>query len=480
MHGQSDMQKKPTTIVLIDHSYLHLIGWAEKFANRLGEYQFILVTDKAPSSVKDNLEVINVHDASQKLDLDELQEKFSFSLYRALITERAYFDYSNFTQRECYSRVSLSKIVELISPYVNALDEVIRTRADLVMGYLSDNAVASIAAHIAEYYKRPYAAASPSYWSSDGYFFRDRCDQTSSQVDELYRHYYNNPNLIDRAFLEQFYARKKVVNMHAYSDSIQYRLSMRIRKIVGSMRWHDPFSPVNWLLRRGGRLISVLKMSLFAHELREPLKSARYVLFPLHVMPEAVLLGSTPELADQFSLIKDISMNLPWSVRLCLKKHPAQNKWSGPNFDFYRKLKALKNVDVINERAEISVMLRDPNCVAVATINGTIGLEAAMNRKPVFVFGRAIYGAADCFIKPANFDDFRNELMAISKGCFRFNETAMWAMLAALQAALWRGSDEFAFSRNREEATLRSMSAFETFIRSEAWRKAQIDASEVA
>jgi hypothetical protein len=477
MQHQTTLQSRPIRVVLIDHSYLHLIGWAEKFAKSVVGIEVILVTDKSPSRVVGNLEVINVHDVAQNLDIDELQQKLNFSLYRTLITERAYFDYTSFTKRECYSRVNLDEIAKLICPYVNALDEVIRTRADLVFGYLADNTVVSFAAHIAEHYGKPYAAPSISYWSADGYFFRDRTDQTSSQVDALYSHYYANQSSIDRASIQEFYSTKRV--SHQYSDIIVYSLPVRIKKILSSQRWHDPFSPINWLTRRCFRLVSQIKIAWFTYTLSDAPKANRYVLFPLHVMPEASLLGSTPELADQFSLIKNISINLPWGVRLCLKKHPEQNRWSGPSFDFYRKLDALKNVDVIAAEVPIGKILRDPNCIAVATINGTVGLEAVINRKPVFVFGRAIYGVADCFLKPNSFEDFRSQIMAISKDQFQFNEGAMWSILAALHAALWHGDDDFAFAKTREEAMLRSFSAFERYIRSEVWRKPESIRSEI-
>jgi hypothetical protein len=116
-------------------------------------------------------------------------------------------------------------------------------------------------------------------------------------------------------------------------------------------------------------------------------------------------------------------------------------------------------------------MLHDENCLAVATINGTVGLEAAVNRKPVFVFGRAIYGVADCFLKPRSFDEFRQQIAAIAKGEFEFDEGAMLSILAALDGAVWRGDNNFALAESVQEATLRSFSTIERYIRSERWRE---------
>ena len=372
---QSTSEDRPIEAIVIDHSYLHLINWAEQFAKKVGDVKITLVTDKLPSRIDGNFEVINIHDVVQDVSLDELQSKFDFSLYRALLAERAYFDYTSFTRRECYSRLSLEEIEQRIQPHINALDAVISGRGDLVIGHMADNAIASVAAQIAQQYGKPYVAWTPSYWSANGIFIRDRADQTSSQVDRLYHRYYANQSSIDRAAIQTARSTNRV--SYIWSDTTIYSFRDRIKKIILSWHWHDPFSPINWLTRRFHRLISIVMTACFARVLPGVPAGKRYVLYPMHVAPEASLLGSTPELADQFSLIKNISMNLPWGFRLSVKQHPAQHKWSGPSYDFYRRLAALKNVDVISGTAPTMEILRDPNCIAVAVINGTVGLEAA-------------------------------------------------------------------------------------------------------
>src|SRR5437868_10417608 len=100
MQHQAMSQQEPTEVVLSDHSYLHLINWADKFAKSVAGIKFTLVTDKSRSRIDGDFEVINVRDVAQNLTLDELQQRLNFSLYRTLITERAYFDYTSFTVRE--------------------------------------------------------------------------------------------------------------------------------------------------------------------------------------------------------------------------------------------------------------------------------------------------------------------------------------------------------------------------------------------
>ncbi len=228
MQSGKNPRERPINVVIIDHSYLHQIRWTQQFADHVGDFRVILLTDKSPSRTDGNFEVVNVKDVRQNLALDEMQRRLTFPLYRAMLAERAYFDYTTFTARECYSRVTLADIGELIRSHVNALDEVIRTRADLVIGHLADNAIASLAANIAEHYGKPYAAPFPYYWWPDGYIFTDRADQTSSEVDDAYRRFYADPSSIDRDAISRLYSGPRVT--YAFADNVVYSPMERIQK----------------------------------------------------------------------------------------------------------------------------------------------------------------------------------------------------------------------------------------------------------
>jgi hypothetical protein len=165
-----------------------------------------------------------------------------------------------------------------------------------------------------------------------------------------------------------------------------------------------------------------------------------FVIYPLHISPEAAILGTVPELADQFGIIKNISMNLPYGVKLYVKQHPYEHLGLGLDYGFYRRLATLPNVRIFDMKVKLDVMLDHPKFLAVALLAGTSALDAALKRKPVFVFGKTYYSKAACFIYPSGFQDFFNQLKSIMQGKFVFNERALNAILGALDKSVVRAN----------------------------------------
>ena len=105
----------------------------------------------------------------------------------------------------------------------------------------------------------------------------------------------------------------------------------------------------------------------------------------------------------------------------------------GIGFEFFKKLKSLPNVRIYSSIIDGKNLYKNINCLAVAIIAGTLGLEAAMERVPVFIFGRPIFYVAECFIKPKNFTEFFQIVMAIIRNQYKFDENSLYAILQALQ-----------------------------------------------
>ena len=143
-------------VLFYDHNWSQVARLVRMFADLVREsgVHVILVSDKQPSQINGNLEILNIYDVPQKKTLKELQEQYSYSLHKALVPERAFYDYSSFRRSQCYSRLSEEQISKIITPYVNAIDYAIRSRADLIIEAFPDNFLSSVAQMIATEYKK--------------------------------------------------------------------------------------------------------------------------------------------------------------------------------------------------------------------------------------------------------------------------------------------------------------------------------------
>ena len=432
-------------VLLIDRSNPAIYELAIHLAEQIQHdgITILFLSDKEKSGKHGNLEVVNISDIPQSKNLIELQAQYDFSLHKTLVAERAFFDYSSFRKSQCYSNLSLAEVYGKIAPYVNGLDYLVRERADLVFEGLQDNFLTSVAGRIAKHYGKKFCMVFMYYWFGNGFLLADRLDQTSSVVDDKYRGYRQGGGKLDRAALDDFYSRRAIQP----SFQTNYTVRARVAQCLNRMNSYEPLSAKNWVLRRMAREISKLQIRwLVSFESRA--KEEPFVLFPLHVTPEAALLGSAPELADQFSLIKNLSMNLPAGVFLYVKQHPFQPVGLGLDYTFYKRLKSLPNVRLYGTAVTAESLYSRPNCLAVAVIAGTVGLEAALKRKPVFVFGRPIYYQADCFIKPQSFDGFFLTLKQIMRGDYHFDEEALYAILQALKDSVVMADVDFAKAGN--------------------------------
>jgi len=115
-------------------------------------------------------------------------------------------------------------------------------------------------------------------------------------------------------------------------------------------------------------------------------------------------------------------------------------------------------------------LLDHPQFIALVSLNGTSIIEAAFKKRPVFIFGRSFYGAADCFFKPKSFDEFYQHLRSIRRGEYVFNERALYAMLMALDRSVVR-SDVDLVVGSSTELLMQLPKIWDAYIRSNQWVK---------
>ena len=118
----------------------------------------------------------------------------------------------------------------------------------------------------------------------------------------------------------------------------------------------------------------------------EPQNVKRYkiIYFPLHMEPEISLLKFSPEFNNSMEAISLISKCLPCDTLIVVKEqvhsYGVRSRW------FYKTLNKLGNV-VFSKPDILSEHWIKESC-AVATISGTVGVEAVHYNKPVLSFGK--------------------------------------------------------------------------------------------
>lgn len=169
----------------------------------------------------------------------------------------------------------------------------------------------------------------------------------------------------------------------------------------------------------------------------------RYILFALHVIPEASILGTNPEVADQFSLIRRMSLNVPVGVHILCKPHPGDRYGVDLEMDFLRRLCSLHNVSLTPETEGIDTFLSDERCLAVATINGSVALDAIMASKPCFVLGSGFFSIADCFLRPNDDEELFRQIRALLEGRYQIDKVAVAAIILSMKRAAVEGVRSF-------------------------------------
>lgn len=120
---------------------------------------------------------------------------------------------------------------------------------------------------------------------------------------------------------------------------------------------------------------------------QQPVKGERFLLYPLHFHPESSTSILAASWGDEYEVIRNIAFNLPEGMRLYVKDH--LSAWAYPSLDFYRRLRTLPNVRLLPPEAPTKQLIRDSE--AVITLTSTVGYEALLLNRRVFLHGRVFY-----------------------------------------------------------------------------------------
>lgn len=122
--------------------------------------------------------------------------------------------------------------------------------------------------------------------------------------------------------------------------------------------------------------------------LKNPNPDEKYVLYPLHFQPEASTCVYARKYENQLYFIEQLAKSVPAGLMIYVKEHMVRQ--GHRPLSFYRALEKYPNVKLINPEYSGHELIKKSEYLICLT--STMGFEALMYGKPVFVCG-------DCFFE---------------------------------------------------------------------------------
>lgn len=164
-----------------------------------------------------------------------------------------------------------------------------------------------------------------------------------------------------------------------------------------------------------------LKLKTIRNYYTSPCSGEDFLLYPLHFHPESSTSILSGTYLNEFEVIQNIAFNLPQGVKLYVKDHISA--YGYPSIEFYRKLSCLPNVEILAPEAPTKKLIKESK--AVITLTSTVGYEALLMGKPVFLFGEVFYKSHKNVIKienPKNIFEIINSLpFQLDKKVYEYN-----------------------------------------------------------
>jgi hypothetical protein len=122
---------------------------------------------------------------------------------------------------------------------------------------------------------------------------------------------------------------------------------------------------------------------------QESIANQPYLLYALHKQPEASIDVIGRYYEDQFTNIQNLWRILPEPWLLVVKEHT--NAIGDRPLSFYKRLQELRNVVIVNERADSHSLIKGAKLVA--TVSGTVAYEAALMDVPAITLAPTFFNA---------------------------------------------------------------------------------------
>ena len=239
-------------------------------------------------------------------------------------------------------------------------------------------------------------------------YYYNKLKKRNFEATNLKSQYYQ-----DRVHKKLIFSKSPVQN---FLEKVFFQTKKSIYNFNNKKKYYY-FSYIKYLYNQY-RHTKLLKSS-FVHSI-ETILDKKFVYFPLHTEPEASLHWVSPECFNQIDVIMSLSRDLPSDTYLVVKE--TIYGVGGRNRDFYNQIKNLKNTILVNITSDSLRIIK--NCMGVAVVSGTAGVEAAMMGKPVLLFSKNSFYDFLPHVFKVSTNDINYELIKkVSDQKFKSNKT---------------------------------------------------------
>lgn len=147
---------------------------------------------------------------------------------------------------------------------------------------------------------------------------------------------------------------------------------------------NPPRTHANLFLRNVGRRF---RSGLVRAMYQKPVPGEQFLLYPMHFHPESSTSILAGAYLDEYEVIRNIAFSLPEGMRLYVKDH--LSAWAFPSLDFYRRIRRLPNVRLLAPDEPTKQLIKES--AAVITLTSTVGYEALLMKRRVFLYGQVFY-----------------------------------------------------------------------------------------
>jgi hypothetical protein len=137
-----------------------------------------------------------------------------------------------------------------------------------------------------------------------------------------------------------------------------------------------------------------------------PIVGESYFLYPQHFKPESSTSVLARHCCSDISVIENIAFNLPFGSFLYVKEHFVN--FGRLPIGYYKRLKNIPNIKLIACGTNTKRLIE--NSLGVITLTSTVGFEALMMQKPVYVLGNVFYECHPNCRKITSYDELYDEL----------------------------------------------------------------------